>query len=159
MPTKTQKKSVERNQANISVSHKKIRRQVDNNLARIASGVAAFLFLDRDKLLDRVVEILGDCSVDVKACNVNSAVNKIYDILRHSEYWDDSYVGSYYSYYYASAVTAWLYLYDKLGGLALPCSEDVAHAIIMMLTTLIAKFVRGAVRRCEEQHTDRAKVV
>jgi hypothetical protein len=160
MSSKTQKKkkSVERGQTHANALHD-TRRQVDNTLVRIASGVAAFLFLDRDKLLDRAVEILDNCSVDVKTCDVDSIINKIYDILRHHEYWDDSYVGSYYSYYYASAIAAWLYLHNKLGGLALPCSEDVAHAITMMLTTLMAKFVGGAVRRCREQPTSEVKAI
>ncbi len=133
--------------------------QVDNALVRIASGVAAFLFLDRDKLLDKAVEILDKCSVDVKTCDTNSAINRIYDVLGHPEYWDDSHIGSYYSYYYASAIVAWLYLHNKLGGLALPCSEDVAHAIVLMLSTLMAKFVGGAVRRCRVQHADKTKAV
>jgi hypothetical protein len=159
MPAKTQKKkSIERGQERINASHETYW-QVDNALVRIASGVAAFLFLDRDKLLDKATEILGDCSVDAKACDIDSVINRIYDILRRSEYWDDSYVGSYYSYYYASTIVAWLYLYSKLGGLALPCSEDIARAIVMMLTTFMAKFVSGAVRRCKVQHTEGVKAV
>jgi hypothetical protein len=134
-------------------------RQVSNDLVRITNGIAEFLFLDRNKLLDKTVEILGNCSVDVKVCDVNAVINNVYDILRHPEYWDDTYIGSYYSYYYASAIVAWLYLYSKLGGLALPCSEDIAHAIVMMLTTFMAKFVGGAVRRCKEQRTKGVKTV
>jgi hypothetical protein len=156
--TSQKKKTVERDQTRTNTTGE-TRRHVDSSLVRIANGVAAFLFLDSSKLLDGAVEILGNCSVDVRTCDVNSVINKIYDILSSPEYWDDSYVGSYFSYQYASAVAAWLYLYNKLGGLALPCSEDVAHAVVMMLTSLMAKFVGGAVRRCREQHTGGVKAV